>query len=96
MPKHRHECDAHVHARTKTDPRYRHIEDRVIDIEKEHGKACEEEEKREVQQRGQRFDRPRETKVIDTLSKERANSRSLVWTVSCLDESHVATRPLLE
>jgi len=48
MPKHRHECDTHVHGCTKTDPRYRHAENRMVGIEKEHREAREEEEEREV------------------------------------------------
>ena len=48
MPKHRHQCDAHIYAGTKTDPGYRHLEDRMIDIEKEHSEAREKEGKREV------------------------------------------------
>ena len=50
MPKHRHQCDAHVYPYTKSDPRYRHVENRTIDIEKEHSEAREEQEKRYVQQ----------------------------------------------
>jgi hypothetical protein len=48
MPKHRHGYNAQVHGCTKSDPRYGHIENRMIDIEKEHSEAREEEEKREV------------------------------------------------
>jgi len=96
MPKHRHQCDAHVHACTKSDPRYRHLENRIIDVEKEHSEARKEQEKREVQQRRQRFDRPRKVKFIDALSKERPNPCSFVWTVSCLGDLRVPTGPLLE
>jgi hypothetical protein len=42
MSKDRQECDAHVHACTQSDPGHGHVENRVIDIEKEHSKAREE------------------------------------------------------
>ena len=96
MPKDWHERDAYVYACAKPDPRYGHIEDRIIDVEKEHSEAREKEKQREVQQRGQCFNCPREMKLVDALSKERTNSRSLVWTVSCLGEFHVPTRPSLQ
>ena len=96
MSKHRHECDAYVHPCTKADPRYRHLEDRMIDIEKERSEAREEQEKREVQQCRQRFDCPRKVKFFDTLRKESPDPCSFVWAVSCLGHLHVPTRPLLE
>jgi len=96
MPKHWHECNAHVHPCTKSDPRYGHLENRIIDTEKEHSEAREEQEKREVQQRRQRFDCPRKVKFLDALSKERPDPCSFVWTVSCPSDLHVPTGPLLE
>jgi hypothetical protein len=48
MPKYRHQCDPHIHPHTKTDPRYGHVENRMVDIVKEHSEAREEEKKREV------------------------------------------------
>ena len=96
MAKHWHECDAHVHACTKSDPRYGHLENRIIDIEKVHSEAREEEGEGEVQQRRQCFDCPRKVKFLDALSKECPNPCSFVWAVSRLGDLHVPTRPLLE
>ena len=48
VPKHRHQCDANVYSRAKANPRCDHVENSVIDAEKEYSEACEEEEKREV------------------------------------------------
>ena len=68
----------------------------MIDIEKEHSEAREEQEKREVQQCRQRFDCPRKVKLFDTLRKECPDPGPFVWSISCLDDLHVPTRPLLE
>ena len=46
MSKHGHERDAYVYAGVKADPRHSHLENRVIDVEKENCEAREEEGKR--------------------------------------------------
>ena len=48
MPKHRHQCDASVNGCAQANPGCDHVENGVIDVEKEHSEAREEEEEREV------------------------------------------------
>ena len=96
MSKNWHKRDAHVHPCTKSDPRYGHLENRIIDTEKEHSKAREEQEKRDVQQSRQRFDCPRKVKFLDALSEERSDPCSFVWAVSFVGDLRVPTGPLLE
>jgi hypothetical protein len=82
VPKDWHKRDAHVQACTNAEPRYDCFENRVIDIEEEYGEAREEEGQRKMQENGQRFDRPREVKLVHTLSKECTDPHPLVWVVS--------------
>ncbi len=59
-------------------PRYDHVDYPLSDIEKGHGEARKEKERRKVQQYGQHFNCPRKMKIVDALSKVRPDPSPLV------------------
>jgi len=52
MPKHRNECNVRVHACAQSDSQHRRLENRTIDIEKEHSEAHKEQEKERCNKAG--------------------------------------------
>ena len=76
-----HARKATVETCAKADPRQHQLEDREIDVAKEHNKASEEQEKGNVEKCWQYFDRPWKETLLDAFGKERTDSRPFVWTV---------------
>ncbi|SRR6266702_42345 len=67
-----------------------------MDTEQKYAQASEEEEKGNVQERCQRFDRPRNMQPLDAFGKECPDPRSFAWTASWVRDSEITPRPLLQ
>ena len=67
-----------------------------MDTEQKHAQASEEEEKGNVQERWQCFDRPRKMQPLDAFGKECPDPCSLVWTEPWVRDSEITPRPLLQ
>ena len=81
----------------KSNPPNGDIEDSVMNVGQIDKEASKEEKEGEMQQGGQRFNRPGKVQLLDTLSNECTNPRSPVWTVPWrLCNADITTGPLVQ
>ena len=96
MVKDRQQGDAQVQADTETHAPKHGREDCVMNSGQKHDKTRKEKEHRNMKQRGQRLDGPREMQLLDALGEERADPRALVRAVAQLRHAEVSAGPLLQ
>ena len=88
--------DASVQNGAEADPQQYPQVNRGINAEQEHHQAGEEKEQGNVEKRGQCLDYPLKKKLVNSFSKERTDSRSLMRTVTWLSDPDISSCPLLQ